>query len=132
MIKNDDETYDILLFELKSTFSTQELFDAKKQIIESRLKLTSLLNILAINEQIQIKNIRGYITSLKLNLDQQNLWSKLQMKTDDNLDFGWKLYKYRKIDVPTQCDKDYGGFSIPNMMNFNLLLSDNDTITLNI
>lgn len=132
MILNEDGTYDILLFELKSTFSTQELFDAKKQIIESRLKLMSLLNILAANEQIQIRDIRGYITSLKLNLDQRNLWSELQMKTDDKLEFGWKLYKYGCVEVPTQCDENYNRFLIPKMMNFRLLLSNKDTITLSI
>ena len=133
MLKNDDGTYDILFFELKSTFDTAEIFRAKKQIIESRIKLTSLLNMLAYNNgQLQIKNIRGYITSLELNMDQLDYWSKLQMESDENLDFGWLLYKYGEIEASTQCDNRYCRFCIPQKMNFTLLLSDKETINASI
>lgn len=133
MLKNDDGTYDILFFELKSTFDTEELFKAKKQIIESSIKLTSLLNMLSYNNgRLQIKNIRGYITSLELNTDQLDYWSKEQMKADDKLNFGWLLYKYGEIDAPTQCDNNYCRFNIPQQMNFTLLISDKETINVSI
>lgn len=127
MVHNLDNTYDLVFVEMKSKFSTKEVFDAKEQIIESRIKLQVLLNSLSTHNGYPIRSAYGIIITLKLDDDQRNLWSKLQMLPDEKLDFGWKLVKYKSLNAPVLYDDR---FNLPQTMDFRLHFSDSQNLNI--
>jgi hypothetical protein len=127
LIHNLDNTYDLVFVEMKSTFSTDEVFKAKKQIVESRIKLQALFGILTNLNKFPIRKTYGIITTLSLDDDQKNYWSKLQMLPDEKLDFGWVLVKYSNYDAPVLYDNR---FRLPQTMNFQLYFSDHQNLSI--
>lgn len=127
LVHNADSTYDLIFVEMKSRFSTDEIYDAKNQIIESRIKLKVLLEILPNTSKLSIRDIYGIIATKELDDDQKNLWSKQQMLPDAKLNFGWRLVKYRNYDAPVLYDNR---FNLPQMMNFRLFFSDSQNLLL--
>lgn len=123
LIANPDGSCDLLYVEMKSRFSRQEVFRAKKQIVETCTKMQSLLQMMKDYAALPIKRIYGVIETMKLDENQEVWWLKQQMLPDDDLQFGELLLKYKNIQAPTQCKDE---LNMPSEMTFSILLSDND------
>lgn len=126
LIANPDGSCDLFYVEMKSRFSRQEVFRAKKQIVETCTKMQSLLQMMKDYAALPIKRIYGVIETMKLDENQEVWWLKQQMLPDDDLQFGELLLKYKTIQAPTQCKDE---LNMPSEMTFSILLSDNDHYT---
>ena len=126
LIANPDGSCDLLYVEMKSRFSRQEVFKAKKQIVETCTKMQSLLQMMKDYAALPIKRVYGVIETMKLDDDQEVWWLKQQMLPDENLQFSELLLKYKTIQAPTQCKDE---LNMPSTMTFSILLSDNDHYT---
>ena len=126
LIANPDGSCDLLYVEMKSRFSRQEVFKAKRQIVETCTKMQSLLQMMKDYAALPIKRVYGVIETMKLDDDQEVWWLKQQMLPDENLQFSELLLKYKTIQAPTQCKDE---LNMPSEMTFSILLSDNDHYT---
>ena len=126
LMTNEEGTYDLVFIEMKSRFSSQEVFEAKNQISETRAKIKSLFQMITAFPPLPIRKVLGVIETKQLDKDQEDLWLKLQMLPDEKLDFGWKLFKYGVFEGKTHFDKE---LNMPSTMTFSILLSDNDHYT---
>ena len=113
---------------MKSRFSTSEVFDAKCQIVETRIKMKSLLQMLKPYTGITIRRVLGIIETMQLDLDQQDFWLKQQLLPDSELHFGWKLIKYGELTAPTRCKPQ---LNMPSEMQYKIVLSDSSDYTVN-
>lgn len=88
LIKNSDGTCDLVFLEMKSKYSTEEIFGAKNQIIESLKKVNILLNNLYSYDKIHIKRVYGIIACIKPDLDALD-WIKQQTNLPED---AWKKH----------------------------------------
>lgn len=123
LIANPDGTCDLLYVEMKSRFSLQEVYKAKKQIVETSTKMQSLLQMMKDYSTLQIKRVYGVIETKKLDDNQEDWWLKQQMLPEEDLQFGERLLKHETIQAPTQCKQE---LNMPATMTFRMLLSDDD------
>lgn len=128
LVTNDEGTYDLVFLEMKSRFSSQEVFEAKRQITETRAKLKSLFQMIKGFSTLPIRSVLGLIETKQLDADQEDLWSKMQQLPDDELKFGWKLIKYGVVEGQTLFDNE---LDMPSTMKFRIILSDNDHYIVN-
>ena len=128
LMSNPDGSCDLLYVEMKSRFSLQEIFKAKKQIVETCTKMQSLLQMMKDYAALPIKRIYGVIETKKLDDDQEAWWLKQQMLPDEDLQFGERLLKYKTIQAPTQCKHE---LNMPSEMTFKIILSDDANCTVN-
>lgn len=126
LIATEEGLYDLLYVEMKSRFASIEVFEAKCQIVETRSKMKSLLQMLKTFADISIRRIVGVIETCQLDCDQEDLWLKMQLLPNSKLDFGWKLIKYGTLLSPTHCNPN---LNMPSEMQFRLVLSDNANYT---
>ncbi len=128
LVSNSDGTYDMLYVEMKSRFSLQEIFRAKMQIVETRAKMQSLLQMMKDYVSLPIKRIFGVIETQKLDANQEDWWLKQQMLPDEDLQFGELLLKYDTVEAPTLCKAE---LNMPSEMTFKIVLSDDANYTVN-
>ena len=128
LILNDEGSYDLVYVEMKSRFDSHETFEAKCQIVETRAKMQSLFQMLQAFPALHLRKVFGVIEHQKLDHDQEDLWSKLQLLPDERLDFGWRLIKYGVVEVVTHCNPE---LSMPSEMTFKIVLSDEANYTVN-
>lgn len=126
LVSNELGTYDLVFIEMKSRFSTQEVFEAKCQIVETYTKLLSLFQMMKAYHSLPIRRIYGVIETQKLDEDQEVWWSKQQMLLESGMQFGERLLKNPFIEAPTRCAKE---LNMPDKMTFRILLSDNVNYT---
>ncbi len=127
LIANPDGSCDLLYVEMKSRFSLQEVYKAKKQIVETCTKMQSLLQMMKDYASLPIKRIYGVIETKKLDDNQEDWWLKQQMLPEEDLQFGERLLKHETIQAPTQCKQE---LNMPSTMTFRILLSDDDNFTI--
>lgn len=128
LIANPDGTCDLLYIEMKSRFSLQEVYKAKKQIVETCTKMQSLLQMIKDYTTLPIKRVYGVIETKKLDDNQEDWWLKQQMLPEEDLQFGERLLKHETIQAPTHCKKE---LNMPASMTFRILLSDDDNFSVN-
>lgn len=128
LIKNDEDSYDLVYIEMKSRFDSHECFEAKCQISETGAKMQSLFRMMKPYASLPIRKVFGVIEHLQLDEDQEDLWSKMQQLPDNSLDFGWKLIKYGTVTSKTKLNPF---FDMPDMMTFKILLSDDAHYSIN-
>lgn len=128
LVLNSDGTYDMLFIEMKSRFSTTEVFKAKGQIVETFAKIQSLLRMMKEYASLPIKRVYGVIETKALDEDQENWWSKQQYLPDEELQFGELLLKYIAIDAPTCCKEE---LNMPSTMKFTIIFSEDDNYVVN-
>lgn len=121
LVKNNEDSYDLVYVEMKSRFDSHESFEAKCQIIETSAKIQSLFRMMKPYASLPIRKVFGVIEHQQLDADQVDYWSKLQQLPDSELDFGWKLIKYGSVKGPTFFKPE---LDMPAEMTFKLLLSD--------
>lgn len=126
LIANPDSTFDLLYVEMKSRFSLQEVYKAKKQIVETCTKMRSLLQMMKDYYLLPIKRVYGVIETKKLDDNQEDWWLKQQMLPEEDLQFGERLLKHETIQAPTQCKQE---LNMPATMTFRILLSDDENFT---
>lgn len=88
LIMNSDGTYDLVFLEMKSKYSTVEIFEAKNQIIESLQKVCILLNNLNSYDKLHIRRMFGIIACLKPNYNALD-WIKQQTYLPEDK---WKIH----------------------------------------
>lgn len=128
LIQNDEGTYDLVFIEMKSRFDTEDVFKAKGQIVKSYAKLQSLLQMMKAYPILPIKRVFGVIETKTLDENQEDYWFKLQQLPDKDLDFGWLLIKYGKVEGQLLLNSE---LNMPEKMTFRLLLSDAVHLTVN-
>ena len=128
LVENPDNTCDLIYIEMKSRFSVQEVFRAKKQIVETFIKMQSLLQMMKVFSSLTIKRVYGVIETKRLDDNQEVWWQKQQMLPDERMEFGERLLKHKTIQAPTQCNKE---LNMPMEMTFSIILSDSDNYTVN-
>jgi len=79
-----DGVYDLVAVELKSTFSTEHLFEAKEQVCISLQKSRVLLNTLSSFSAIRLRHIYGIIVSLPPDDGALSWISHFQELAEDN------------------------------------------------
>ena len=126
LFSNEVGTYDLVFIEMKSRFSTQEVFEAKCQIVETYTKLQSLFRMMKTFYSLPIRRIFGVIETQKLDADQVVWWSKQQMLPEKDMQFGERLLKHPFIEAPTRCQNV---LNMPDKMTFRILLSDDANYT---
>ena len=127
LVSNQDGTYDMLYIEMKSRFSSDEVFKAKRQIVGTYTKMQSLLQIMKAYKNLLVQQVIGIIETKELDTDQENWWQKRQMLPDNDMEFGELLLKYTTIEVDTKCKKE---LNMPEKMVFSIILSDKDNYTM--
>ena len=128
LIKNDEGSCDFVYVEMKSRFDSHEAFEAKCQISETRAKMQSLFQMLKAFPSLHLRKVFGVIEHQKLDPDQEDLWSKLQLLPDEKLDFGWRLIKYGEVQGKTHYHSE---LNMPAEMTFKIVLSDDADYTVN-
>ncbi len=102
LVKRDVDTFDLVLVEMKSSFETEMIYDAKEQIIHSLPKINILLNALDCFSRIKIRKSYGIIVSLSPSDDSLN-WIKGQSMLPRNQwgnhTCGLTLYLDRQMNV---------------------------------
>jgi hypothetical protein len=124
---NEFRTYDLVFIEMKSRFSTQEVFEAKCQIVETYAKLQSLFQMMKAYKSLPIQRIYGVIETQELDADQMVWWSKQQMLPEKDMQFGERLLKCSFIEAPTRCSNT---LNMPDKMTFRILLSNDADYTI--
>lgn len=128
LVSNEDGTYDMVYIEMKSRFSTDEVFKAKCQIVETYTKMQSLLRMMKDYATLSVKRVHGIIETQALDADQEVWWLKQQMLPEELLQFGERLLKHTEVKAPTRCQKE---LAMPAEMTFRILLSDDAHYTIN-
>jgi hypothetical protein len=115
----------ILIIELKSSFDTEDIFYARKQIISTYIKLNILLNIIPEYEKEEYI-YKGVIASLKPNDNQQNWISKMMMLDDKNPDkkkvnFALNLYNDKERTITKDLCQEMSLYELSNKCMFDKL-----------
>lgn len=104
LIEREENLFDLVLIELKSSFDTKRLFDAKEQIISSLPKINVLLSVLKDHPDLTIRKSYGIIVSLSPTDEQLN-WIKgksmLPKSQWESCTCGLTLYLDRCMKVKT-------------------------------
>ena len=77
---------------------------------------------------LHIRKVLGVIEHQKLDADQEDFWSKMQLLPDSKLDFGWRLIKYGEVQGQTHYPEE---LNMPSEMTFKIVLSDDANYMVN-
>lgn len=77
LVKQDTDLFDLVLVEMKSSFETEAIYEAKEQIIHSLPKINILLNAIDGYSKIKIRKSYGIVVSLSPT-DEKLDWIKGQ------------------------------------------------------
>lgn len=108
LINNNDGSYDLVLFELKSNFATEKIFEAKTQIVISLIKLRILLKSTSKFSQFKLRRTYGIIVSKEPDVNQLAFLNRLDTSDKKNLgnDYcGFMLWKYQYLQAETRANE---------------------------
>lgn len=102
LVSNGDGSCDLVLIELKSNFDTDKLYEAKKQIVNTLIKLNVLLSANRAFHTCSIRRTYGIIVSIEPDSNTKN-WLRQMMSSDEkslgNRALGVELYRKGKKAV---------------------------------
>lgn len=134
LVKNNDSTYDLVLFELKSNFDTTKIFEAKTQIVKSLIKLRILLKSTKLFSRIKLRRTYGIIVSKEPNDGQLAYLNKLDIcdRNDLGNDYcGFMLWKYQYLKADTR-EKDFSKDIIEDKIDVYYYPSQGTIATINL
>lgn len=108
LIEKTNNTYELVLIELKSAFDTNEILKAKEQIVASLIKLKILLTCSKYFSQINIIRSVGLIVSCLPNENTLPYLKDMLMLNDEDLGrkkFAINLYKNKHCEADIRDDR---------------------------